>query len=85
MSTAVMTHRLELNSVADSALKAAARFWFVIVLIGQFVFAFSVASFYSLTALRGGFEAWNKRPPNGYVAGDTLGNAALVGHICSQL
>jgi hypothetical protein len=50
MSTAVMTHRLELNSVADGALKGAARFWFIVVLIGQFVFAFSVASFYSLTA-----------------------------------
>jgi tetratricopeptide (TPR) repeat protein len=81
MSTAVMTHGLGLNSVAEGALKGAARFWFVVVLIGQFVFAFSVASFYSLTALRGGFQAWNKRLPHGYVAGDTLGNTALVGHI----
>jgi tetratricopeptide (TPR) repeat protein len=81
MGTAVMTHRLELNSVADSALKAAARFWFIVVLIGQFVFASSIASFYSLTALRGGFQAWNTRLLNGYVAGDTLGNSALVGHI----
>jgi hypothetical protein len=81
MSTAVMTHRLELNSVADSALKVAARFWFVVVLVGQFVFAFSIACFYSLTALRGGFQAWNTRLPNGYVAGDMLGNTALIGHI----
>jgi tetratricopeptide (TPR) repeat protein len=81
MSTAVMTHRLELNSAADSALKAAARFWFVVVLIGQFVFAFSIASFYSLTAFRGGLQSWNTRLPNGYVAGDTLGNSALIGHI----
>lgn len=29
MSTAAMTHRLELPSLADAALKAAARFWFV--------------------------------------------------------
>jgi hypothetical protein len=81
MSTAVMSHRLELNSVADSALKVAARFWFVVVLVGQFVFAFSIACFYSLTASRGGFQAWNARLPNGYVAGDTLGNTALIGHI----
>jgi Predicted membrane protein (DUF2306) len=81
MSTAVMTHRLELNSVADSALKASARFWFVVVLIGQFVFAFSIASFYSLTALRGGLQSWNTRLPNGYIAGDRLGNTALIGHI----
>lgn len=29
MSTAVMTNRLELHSVADTTLKAATRFWFV--------------------------------------------------------
>jgi hypothetical protein len=57
MSTAVMTHRLDLNSAADKALKAAARFWFVVAVIGQFAFAFSVASFYGLTALRGNFQA----------------------------
>ena len=48
MSTAVMTPRLELDSLADSALKAAARFWFVVAVIGQLVFAFATASFYGL-------------------------------------
>jgi hypothetical protein len=81
MSTAVMTHRLDLNSAADKALKAAARFWFVLAVIGQFAFAFSVASFYGLTALRGDFQAWNKILANGYEAGATMGNAALAGHI----
>src|SRR5260370_25234821 len=51
MSTAVMTNRLELNSVAETALKAAARFWFAVAVIGQLVFAFAVASFYCLTTL----------------------------------
>jgi hypothetical protein len=81
MSTAVMTHRLDLNSAADKALKAAARFWFVVAVIGQFAFAFSVASFYGLTALRGNFQAWNKILANGYEAGATMGNTALAGHI----
>jgi Predicted membrane protein (DUF2306) len=81
MSTAVMTHRLDLNSAADKALKAAARLWFVVAVIGQFAFAFSVASFYGLTALRGNFQAWNKILANGYEAGATMGNAALAGHI----
>jgi hypothetical protein len=40
-----MTNRLELSSVADTALKAAARFWFVVTVVGQVVFAFAVASF----------------------------------------
>ena len=56
MGTAVMTplpRRWQLDSVAATALKAAARFWFVVTVLGQLVFAFALASFYGLTALRG--------------------------------
>jgi Predicted membrane protein (DUF2306) len=81
MSTTVWTPRLELSSVADKSLRAAARLWFVVALVGQFAFAFSVAAFYGLTALRGDFQAWNKILANGYEAGATMGNAALAGHI----
>ncbi|HTB91691.1 MAG TPA: DUF2306 domain-containing protein [Candidatus Sulfotelmatobacter sp.] len=81
MSTAVWTNRLELHSAADTALKAAARFWFAVALAGQFAFAFSIALFYGLTAMRGNFQAWNKILANGYEAGATMGNAALAGHI----
>jgi hypothetical protein len=81
MSTAVWTTRLELSSVADKSLRAAARFWFAVTLIGQFAFAFSVAIFYGLTALRGDFQAWNRFLAHGYEAGAKMGNAALAGHI----
>jgi len=76
-----MTNRLELNSVADTALKAAARFWFGVTVIGQLVFAFAVASFYSLTAMRGDYHAW--KFTNGYVPGVTRGNWAVVMHVAS--
>jgi hypothetical protein len=81
MSTAVLSNRLELNSVAETVLKASARFWFVVVLLGQFAFAFTVASFYGVTALRGNMQAWNKILFHGYVSGQTFTNGALVGHI----
>ncbi|MGO9127599.1 MAG: DUF2306 domain-containing protein [Terriglobales bacterium] len=81
MSTAVTTNRLELSSVADGALKVAVQFWFVVAVIGQFVFAFAVASFYGLTALRGDFHAW--KFTNGYVPGVTKGNWAVVMHVTS--
>ena len=81
MSTAVMTQRLEFHSLADNALKGAARLWFVVALLGQFAFAFSVATFYSLTALHGNLQAWNKILFRGYNASDTMGNSALIGHI----
>jgi hypothetical protein len=81
MSTAVMTPRLELDSFAENALKAAAKFWFVLAVAGQFVFAFSIASFYAMTALRGGIQAWNKVLVVQYTAGATMSNTAIVGHI----
>jgi hypothetical protein len=81
MSTAVWTTRLELSSVADKSLRAAARSWFVVALAGQFAFAISVAAFYGLTALRGNVQAWNKILARGYETGATMSNAALVGHV----
>ena len=81
MSTAVLTNRLELSSVAETALKAAARFWFGVTVIGQLMFAFAVASFYSLTAMRGDYHAW--KFTNGYVPGVTKGNWAVVMHVAS--
>ena len=81
MSVAVMTDRLELASVADTALKTAARFWFAVTVVGQVVFAFTVASFYSLTALRGDYHKW--KFTNGYVPGLSIGNSAVIMHVAS--
>jgi tetratricopeptide (TPR) repeat protein len=83
MSTAILTNRVELNSVADTALKAAARFWFGVAVIGQLVFAFAVASFYGLTALRGDFHGW--KITNGYIPGVTKGNLAVAMHLISAV
>ena len=81
MSTAVLTNRLEWTSVADSALKAATEFWFVVAAFGQFAFGFTVASFYGITALRGDFDAWNRVLFHGLAPGASMSNAALAGHI----
>src|SRR6266404_1075906 len=83
MSTAVLTNRLELSSAANTALKAAARFWFGVTVTGQLMFGFAVASFYSLTALRGDFHAW--KISNGYIPGVTKGNPAVVMHLTSAV
>jgi len=83
MSTAVLTNRLELTSVADAALKAAARFWFAVTVIGQFWFAFALASFYGLTALRGDYHAW--KITHGFIPGVTKGNFAVAMHLTSAV
>lgn len=85
MSTAVLTNRLELSSVADTALKAATKFWFVVTVVGQLVFAFTVASFYGLTAMRGNVAVWSKHITHGYVPGDHIGNLAVVMHVVSAV
>src|SRR5215469_9968580 len=85
MSTAILTNRMELSSVANTALKATTRFWFVVAAIGQFVFAFAVASFYGLPALRGDYHGWSKFITHGHVSGDTAGNFAVAMHVGSAV
>jgi uncharacterized membrane protein len=85
MGTAVMTHRSEIESVADGAVKRAVQFWFVVTAIGQLVFALTVAFFYGMTALRGDLHAWTKVLTHGYVPGDGVGNVALAAHLVSAV
>jgi uncharacterized membrane protein len=66
-------------------LKVATRFWFLVVLIGQSVFAFSVASFFGLPALRGDFHGWSKHITHGHIPGDTMGNFAVAMHLFSAV
>jgi hypothetical protein len=81
MTTAVLTSRVELDSVANTALKSAARFWFVVTIAGQLAFAFAVASFYGLTAMRGDYHGW--QISKGFVPGVTKDNWAVVMHLAS--
>jgi uncharacterized membrane protein len=85
MSTVAWTNRLELDSVADTALKAAARFWFLVAVIGQLLFAFTVASFYGRTAARGDLQSWNRSMTHGYVPGDRAGNLVVALHLISAV
>ncbi len=83
--TAVMLQkRHSLPKFSDTALKAAVRFWFAVTVIGQLIFAFTVASFYGLAAMRGNSAAaWSQHITHGYVPGDTVGNLTVVMHLIS--
>jgi tetratricopeptide (TPR) repeat protein len=85
MSTAVLTNRLELTSVADTILKAATRFWFGVTIVGQLAFAFAVASFYGMAAVRGDHSAWDEHFTHGYIPGDTMGNFAIAMHLVTAV
>jgi uncharacterized membrane protein len=82
MSTAVWTNRWEPNSLADTALKSAARFWFVMAVIGQWAFLYYIVAFYGTSTFTGNFQAWTKNTflHKGYIAGDTVGNLAFAAH-----
>lgn len=81
MSASVWTEGYDLNSVADRILNIATRFWFVIAVAGQWMFAYYVAAFYGGSAMRGDLQAWNKVMPHGHVPGDTMGNFAIAAHL----
>lgn len=81
MSASVYTVGTNLDSAADTAMKFAARLWFVVAVAGQWMFVFYVAAFYGGAALRGDLAAWNKVMPHGHIPGDTMGNLAIALHL----
>lgn len=73
------------RTLADKTLKAAAAFWFVVAVLGQLLFAFSVASFYGLAAARGNWQQWNKVMTHGYAADHPVGNLVVAIHLASAV
>ncbi|MCV2367600.1 DUF2306 domain-containing protein [Roseateles oligotrophus] len=70
------------KSIADKVLNMATRTWFVVAVIGQWVFLTYLLGFYTPSTLSGNFQLWAKNPllTKGYVAGDTAGNLAFAAH-----
>jgi Predicted membrane protein (DUF2306) len=66
----------------ETALRAAARLWFLAAVIGQWVFFYYIAAFYGPSTFQGNFQAWTKNTYlfKGYVAGDTVGNLFFGAH-----
>lgn len=75
-------NRVDASSAAESALKAAARFWFAVAMIGQWAFLYYILAVYGSSSIQGNFQAWtkNKLLIKGYVPGDTAGNLAFAAH-----
>lgn len=79
--TSVATHAR--THLPDMLLNGATTLWFVVLLAGQWVFLYFIASFYGPSTLSGNFEAWDENPfiSHGYIAGDDMGNLAFAGHV----
>lgn len=62
-------------------LTASAKSWFVVAVLGQWLFVSYVIGFYGRAILQGHIENWNKVLPHGYVPGDTPGNLVVAVHL----
>lgn len=67
--------RLDPARIADKALKASARLWFLVAVIGQWIFVFYIVAFYGTAAVQGDSEGLR------YISGDTKGNFAMAMHL----
>lgn len=64
------------------ALRWSAGLWFLLALLGQWLFAYYIAMVYARPVAIGDFAAINNTDKiTGYVAGDGLGNGMLIGHV----
>jgi uncharacterized membrane protein len=81
MSASVWIESVDRSSAADTALKLAARSWFVVAALGQWIFATYVISFYGGAALRGNLNTWNEAISHAHVPGQTMNNFVVGAHI----
>ncbi len=69
-------------SLSSTALRWAARFWFVVAAVGQAAFIGFILAFYGVRTATGHFSHWNDKPLiTGYVKGDHMGNAVFAAHV----
>lgn len=69
------------NPWQSKVLNASAQLWFIIAVLGMWIFAFYVASFYGGAAIDGDFMKWNRVLPHGYIEGESMGNLAVAIHL----
>lgn len=69
------------EATAPRALRMAATSWFVVVALGQLMFATYIAGFYGRVTAAGTPQRWNEVMPHGYVAGDVVFNLVLGLHL----
>ena len=81
-STSVLTSRALFQLSAEAALNTSARLWWLTTALGQWIFMAYIVSFYGPLLLQSGIVGLKEAHlANGYMPGDTVGNAALAGHL----
>ncbi|MCC6245819.1 MAG: DUF2306 domain-containing protein [Gemmatimonadaceae bacterium] len=73
--------RFTVTESAQRLLARAATTWFGVTVLGQLFFSFYIVLVYGDAFVTGDTTRWNHVMPRGYVAGDPVGNAALMTHV----
>jgi len=82
MTATVSTSRSERDSIATATLKGSAALWFLVAVIGQWIFVYYIVAYFGPLIVQGGAAGLSTTYlPNGYIPGDTIGNLALIGHL----
>lgn len=76
-STTITTSKLK----SLQLLKNSINIWFVVVVLGQLIFALYILGLYGVSGLAGDFERWNVASPHGYVQKDVWGNVFFGIHM----
>jgi len=79
MSASVAALRFDADRAARAALDAAAKFWWLVTALGQWLFAFYVAAYFGPKLARDGIEGLQQTHlASGFIPGDDLGNALVA-------
>ncbi len=74
-------HNSKFGLLSEKSLNFSIGLWFLVVIVGQWIFTFYILMVYGGSALRGNFEVWTEILPVGFTPGDPMGNAALMAHV----
>ncbi|MEO0734779.1 MAG: DUF2306 domain-containing protein [Bacteroidota bacterium] len=80
MSTIITSLRTDLVT-ANRWLRWSISSWFIVAVLGQWIFALYVLLFYGGVALTGDLEGWNAALENGIEPGKTMNNTAIAVHL----
>lgn len=75
------TNRPPLSDFAKKVLNSTTSVWFIIAVMGQWLFAYYILAFYGGAAVQGDFEKWNSRLEHHFTSGDFIGNLMIFSHI----
>ncbi len=76
-----MTTQAVASRQSRAFLKGTATFWFLVTLVGQWLFLAYIIAFYGGAILQGDLTLWNKNFSGAYVEGATVNNLAVVFHL----